>query len=427
MGVQPFGQLLNGLRQARLFDAVPKLLGVNVLIGLGDVFRHGYVQNGKFLEYGAEQPIVFPAVKVPYVHAVQQHPPLGGVEQTAQQLYKGGLARAVQSHDGQLFPGAHRQVKIVDGILLRPGVAEGHMLQLQLAGIRLGNGHAALKPEGFRVVQKFPHLRNVKAFLVQLLRRLQNAHDPGGEGGHRGKIQDKFRHAQRIPERHVEQVSIGDAVPRHGKQRFGNIRQQPNLLTAQQKIQIHVLDAIHQLVQPALQAEDPDILCQLHGLRLIANVPRLRVISFFLVPVSEFPVVGMAGQQEAGHAGDNDHPHQHPVQAGQDGEVHQKAAHILHQLCQGLPNQFRRLIVALGRLMRLFPKLDKLCLQRIGEGGHVALSADHAHNIGAHVHPWEQGDLLKIRLETHGQEQCQGKQPDGAQQLAHGGMALHAA
>ena len=301
------------------------------------------------------------------------------------------------------------------------------MLQLQLAGVRLGNGHAALKPEGFRVVQKFPHLRNVKAFLVQLLRRLQNAHDPGGEGGHRGKIQDKFRHAQRIPERHVEQVSIGDAVPRHGKQRFGNIRQQPNLLAAQQKIQIHVLDAIHQLVQPALQAEDPDILCQLHGLRLIANVPRLRVISFFLVPMPERPVVGMAGQQEAGHAGDNDHPQQRPVQAGQDGEVHQKTAHILHQLCQGLPNQFRRLIVALGRLMRLFPKLDKLCLQRIGEGGHVALSADHAHNIGAHVHPREQGDLLEILLESHGQEQRQGKQPNGAKQLAHGGVALHAA
>ena len=85
------------------------------------------------------------------------------------------------------------------------------------------------------------------------------------------------------------------------------------------------------------------------------------------------------------------------------------------------------MIVALGRLMRLFPKLDKLCLQRIGEGGHIALSADHAHNIGAHVHPWKQHDLLEILLESHGQEQRQGKQRDGAQQLAHGGVALHAA
>ena len=77
--------------------------------------------------------------------------------------------------------------------------------------------------------------------------------------------------------------------------------------------------------------------------------------------------------------------------------------------------------------MRLFPKLDELGLQRIGEGGHIALSADHAHNVGAHVHPGKQGDLLKIILQAHDQKQCQGKQSDGTQQLAHGGVALHAA
>ena len=54
MGVQPLGQLLNGLRQARLFDAVPKLFRVDILSGLGDIFRHGHVQNGELLKYGAE-------------------------------------------------------------------------------------------------------------------------------------------------------------------------------------------------------------------------------------------------------------------------------------------------------------------------------------------------------------------------------------
>ena len=193
------------------------------------------------------------------------------------------------------------------------------MLQFQFVGIRLGDRCAALKPEGLRVVQKFPHLGNVKAFLVQLLRRLQNAHDPSGEGGHRSKIQDKFRHAQGIPERHMEQIGIGDAVSRHGEQRFGNIRQQLNLLAAQQKIQIHIVDAIQQLVQPALQAENPDILCQLHRLRLSADIRFFRVIGFFLFPVPERPVIGIAGNQESNHAGGNNHSQQHPVQVGQDG------------------------------------------------------------------------------------------------------------
>ena len=427
MGVQPLGQLLNGLRQARLFDAVPELFRVDIFICLGNILRHGHVQNGEFLKYGAEQPVVFPAVKVPYIHAVQQHPPLGGVEQAAQKLYKGGLARAVQSHDGQLFSGANRQVKVVDGILLRAGVAEGHMLQLQFVGIRLGNRRPTLEPERLRIFQKFPHLRKVKAFLMQLLRRLQNAHDPCGEGGHRSKIQDKLRHTQRIPKRQMEEVRVGNAVPRHGEQRFGDIRQQLDLLAAKPEVQIYVVNAVKQFVQPVLQAENPDILRQLHGFRFFPDVGLLRVKRLFLIPVPENPVAGIPGHQKSHHAGRSNHHQQHPVQAGQDGKVHQETAHVLQQHRQGSPNVFRRFIVALHTVVRLFLELDELHVQRIGKRGHIAFSGDHADDAGAHIHPGVHGDLPQIFLQTHGQKQRQCKQSDGAQQLPHGGMALYAA
>ena len=225
----------------------------------------------------------------------------------------------------------------------------------------------------------------------------------------------------------MEKVGIGDAVPRHGEQRFGDIRQQLDLLAAKPEVQIRVVNAVKQLVQPVLQAENPDILCQLHGFCLFPDVVLLRVKRFFLVPVLKHPVAGIPGHQKARHAGCGDHHQQHPVQAGQNGEVHQKAAHVLQQSGQGLPDAFRRFTVALCAFVRLFLELDELHIQRIGKRGHVAFSADHADDAGTHVHTGVHGDLPEILPQTHGQKQRQREQSDGAQQLAHRGMALHAA
>ena len=262
---------------------------------------------------------------------------------------------------------------------------------------------------------------------MQLLRRLQNAHDPCGEGGHRGKIQDKLRHAERIPKRQMKKVRIGNAVPRHGEQRFGDIRQQLDLLAAKPEVQICVVNAVKQLVQPVLQTENPDILRQLHGFRFFPDVGLLRVKRLFLIPVPENPVAGIPGHQKSHHAGRGDHHQQHPVQAGQDGKVHQKTAHVLQQSGQGLPDVFRRFPVALCAFVRLFLELDELHIQRIGEGGHVAFSADHTHDAGTHIHTGVHVDLSEILPQPHGQKQRQREQSDGAQQLAHGGMALYAA
>ena len=118
------------------------------------------------------------------------------------------------------------QIQMVNGIVVCAGIAVRYVFQPQLVALRLGNLHTPFKPEGLRVFQKLPHLRNIQALLVQLDAVLQNTHHPGGKGGHCGKIQQELRNGQILFQRHVQQVYIGDAVSCHGKHSLGHIRQQ---------------------------------------------------------------------------------------------------------------------------------------------------------------------------------------------------------
>ena len=96
---------------------------------MGDILRDGHIENGELLEYGGKEAVVFLPVELPHIDAVEQNPALGGVQQAAQQLDQGGLARAVEAHNGQLFPGADGQIQMAEGVGLRAVVAEGDVLQ----------------------------------------------------------------------------------------------------------------------------------------------------------------------------------------------------------------------------------------------------------------------------------------------------------
>ena len=118
------------------------------------------------------------------------------------------------------------QIQMVNGIVVCARVAVRYVFQPQLVACCFGNFLAPFKPEGFRIFQELPHLRNIQALLVQLDAVLQNTHHPGGKGGHCGEIQKELRNGQILFQRHVQQVYIGDAVSCHGKHSLGNIRQQ---------------------------------------------------------------------------------------------------------------------------------------------------------------------------------------------------------
>ena len=76
-------------------QTVPDLPFVDALDPLGNIFCNGHIQNGKFLIHGTEQAVVFSAVELTYVDAVQGHTSLVGIVEAAQELDQGGLARSV--------------------------------------------------------------------------------------------------------------------------------------------------------------------------------------------------------------------------------------------------------------------------------------------------------------------------------------------
>ena len=169
MGMDSLGQRPHRLRQPRLLQASPYAALVDAVHPLGHVFRHAGLQQGKLLKHSGEQPVIVPAVQLPDVPAVEQHPSPRGVQETAHQLDQGGFSRAVQAHNGQLFPRADGQGKIAQGVLFRAGIAEGHILQANLivpAGFR-PHRLAALQAEGFGPLQEFPQAGKIEAFPVQ--------------------------------------------------------------------------------------------------------------------------------------------------------------------------------------------------------------------------------------------------------------------
>ena len=172
VGVKPVGQLVDRFCKPRLFDAIPNSVIVDILSRLSNIFGNRHIQNGKLLKDRAEKSIVFPAVKLPDIFPVQEHPAPGRIKQAAEELDQRGFAGAVQADDGQLFTGTHRQIQIADGIFSRAGVTEGHIFQLQFIGLRLWERGPALESEGLRIFQKFPNAGDVQALLMELGRLL---------------------------------------------------------------------------------------------------------------------------------------------------------------------------------------------------------------------------------------------------------------
>lgn len=193
LGIQPLGQRLHRFGQARLGKAGPYPVRIDALHPLGHVFRHAGFQQGKILEHRREKGIVIPPVEVPDVLAVEEHPPLGRVQEAAGQPHQGGFARAVEPHDGQFFPGVDGQVDIVEGIFIRFGVAVTHMVKADLAGHGRVPGQrlAAREPERFRPVQRFPDAGNFQRLAVERSPLVQDAAHPLGETADRREVEQK--------------------------------------------------------------------------------------------------------------------------------------------------------------------------------------------------------------------------------------------
>ena len=178
------------------------------------------------------------------------------------------------------------------------------------------------------------------------------------------------------------------------------------------------MDIIQQIIQPVLQAKDADILRQDGGLGSAADIAFLCVVNHFIFPVTVHPVAGTPGHKESCKAGGDDDQQEHKVQIGQDGQVDQKAADIHQKVRQALPDVLRCTAVAVAAAMSLFPQLDIICIQRVGEGCGVRFFRNHSNDGRTNIDPGIIHASLKVSLDAQRQEQCRCKEENRQKQLS---------
>ena len=299
------------------------------------------------------------------------------------------------------------------------------MVQPQGVFPGLGHGGTVLTPEGFRVVQEFPHLTDVQALLVQLAQAPKSAHNPGGEGGSGGEIQQELGDGQSLPQGQANQIPVGNAVACKGHQHPHQVHQQPLFLTPQQKIQIGVVNAVQKGLHPVSQAENADIFGKGNGFRFPTEVTFLIVKLVFFVPMGVVPVVLIAGGGEFPQAGQGHEKQQPSVQAGQNGGIQDEPADVGQQGGQRPKNLLRCFPVAAGCLAGLALQPQKRRGHRIGIGGGKGFQQDFLDNGIPNLHKAEAVDLLQIGLAPHGEKQCQGEKQNGTQKILQGRVLLY--
>ena len=209
----------NRLFQSGVFDAFLYPFHVNVRLRLGNICRQTGRKQGMLLEDGGEQPIIVPAVKLPDIFPVQQHPALGGVQQAAEELHQRRFSRPVEAHDGQLFSRTDGQIHTANGVLFRLRVSEGHVFQPQRIALETaGNCLALFHSKGLRPFQKFPDPAQLLTLPVQGNQAVQNGGDPGGKACHRRKLQQEQRCALSPGQGSMDKIGIGNAVSRQRQQ-----------------------------------------------------------------------------------------------------------------------------------------------------------------------------------------------------------------
>ena len=299
------------------------------------------------------------------------------------------------------------------------------MVQPQLVGAALGDGLAACKAEGLGQVQVFLDAGQVQALLPQGGGLLQNAGDPGGKAAEGREVEQKLGSRQILGNGQLDQIEVGDAVAGQRQQGIHGAGAGVNPLPAVDEGGVQPQGALVEVVHPVFQAEDPDVLGQMDGFRLVPDILNFLFVGGFFLPVEEAPLVDPAADKEAGRCGEGDHQNQQGVQSRHQGQINQEPRHIQQQLGQGFPDVFCGMGVGGAGLFGLFKQPEDGRVPGVGVGSGAGFVVDGVDDIHPHIHPAEHSVLLHIALQAVQQDQGQGKASDGAQQLGQRGVLLH--
>ena len=376
-GGHPLGQGHDLFRQTGLVQAGHDPAGVNALHPLGHVFRHAGLQHGEVLKHGGEQRIIGPAVIAADVLPVEENPALGGVQKAADQPHQGGLAGAVEAHNGQLFPGVDGQIDMAEGVRVRLGVPEGHVLQADLAGGGQvpGQRFSVLKPEGLRVVQKFPHHGDVQALPVELVEHVQNAGDPLGEAAGGGEVEQEFRGAHAAGQGEPQEVGVGRAVADQGQQQVGQVDPQVHRLPPAEKGAVQGHGLAPHLIHPWPQAEHADVLGVGAAGGGLADIAHLLDGLGRLLTVPVAPPADLLVHKIPRCGGDGDDAEQKRMQAGENGQIDGKAQQVGEDSRPGGPDVLCGVVIAAAGIHGLVLQFGEPGVHQVGVGGPGSLQA----------------------------------------------------
>ena len=372
MGVLPLGQLPDLVRDARPLQTVPHFGTIYIFpSGLGHVFRHRSRQDGKLLEHGGEVLVVVPAVILPDVLPIQQHLSLRGIVEAAEELDKGGLSRAVAAHHRQLLAGMERQVNMGQGVMVRAGVAEAHVPQLQGIQMIFLHGQRLAVPEAkqLRLLHELPQGGKVQALPVEGPQSGEDARHPLGEAADRREVQHERRRRQLSPQGHGDEQAVGRAVAQKRQRHVQQVR--PHILAVGLDVEVlHQPGVLFvQLRQPGADAEDADVLGQLHVPAAVDHVVRLVHQRGLLLPVAVAPGPDML-PREVARGGQGDAQRRHPrPHLGQQQQVDDEADDVGQQLRQSGPDVFSGVAVAVQAAACLARPLHIVRVLDMGVGG----------------------------------------------------------
>ena len=115
------------------------------------------------------------------------------------------------------------------------------------------------------------------------------------------------------------------------------------------------------------------------------------------------------------------------MEAGEQHQIDQKAQHIGQQIGPGGPDVFGSGAVAVGDALRLFQHFEKAGVQQIGVGGPGRLAVEPVNEAGADVDASKQRVLIQVPGQGGEEQQRQGKEADGPEDLGKGRGGFHRA
>ena len=316
---------------------------------------------------------------------------------------------------------------MAEGVLLRAGVAEGHVPELQGVAPRRVPRYVwcLLEAEGLFLLQELPGLGEVQGLLAEDGEVGEDAVDPPGKAADGGEVEQEGRGAE-IPLPHLpDEPGVSRAVAGQGQKYVDEVRLDEDAALPLVEIVEEALRLSGDLLQPRGQAENAHVLGQLCVHHPVPGVVDALPHPVGLLPVAVAPAACPLGGEKAQDRRHQHHRHHRRVQGAQEHQPEDEGDEVLQQLHQDGPEVFGGGAVVIGGALGLLRPGEEAGVLGVGVGGAAELEVQIVVDAGAHLDAAEEGVLLEVVPAPGAEHQPSGEKADGHQQLPQGCALLH--